>query len=131
MAKHKGSEGLIKVGTDTIAEVLSFELDESAAEIDTTKLGDADRTYVSGTKSATGSLEAHYDPADTDGQVALAVGATVTLNLFPQGDTSGDEQLACSAIITSSRVSNSDNDETVKRAIGFRVTGAVTRSAVA
>ena len=39
MATHKGSEGLVKVGSATIAEVKSYSLEESADTIETTKMG--------------------------------------------------------------------------------------------
>ena len=36
MAVHKGSEGVVKVGANTIAEVLDWSLNESADTIETT-----------------------------------------------------------------------------------------------
>ena len=51
--------------------------------------------------------------------------ATVTLNLYPEGATSGDTYYTGSAIITSVGVSQT-HDGIVERSIGFQVTGAVT-----
>ena len=47
MATHTGSEGTVKVGSDAIAEIRSFSIEESADTLETTTMGDTARTYCS------------------------------------------------------------------------------------
>ena len=44
MTVHKGSEGLIKVGSATVAEVRSYSLEESADVVEKTAMGDSARS---------------------------------------------------------------------------------------
>ncbi len=50
MATHTGSAGLVKVGSNTAAEVRSFTLDTTAEILEDTTLGDTSRTYQAGKK---------------------------------------------------------------------------------
>ena len=61
MAIHKGSEGVAKIGTSTIAEVKDWSISESADTIDTSSMGDTARTKVAGLTSASGSMTAMWD----------------------------------------------------------------------
>lgn len=130
MAVHKGSEGYVKVGANTVLEVKDWSLTESAETIDTTSMGDTARTYVPSLTTASGSISVHWDETDTTGQGAMTVGAEVTLNLYPEGDTSGDYFATCSAIITEAGKSASF-DGLVEASFSFSVNGAVTWGTVA
>ena len=46
MAVHKGSEGLVKSGSNTIAEVTGFSFDETADTIETTALSNSAHSFV-------------------------------------------------------------------------------------
>ena len=46
MAVHKGSEGVVKVGSNTVAEVTAFSFDETADTIESTALSNSARSYV-------------------------------------------------------------------------------------
>ena len=48
MATHTGSSGLIKVGTNTVAEVRSFTLDTTAELLEDTALTDTSKTFQVG-----------------------------------------------------------------------------------
>lgn len=105
MSTHTGLEGSVKIGTDVVAEVTSWNLEVSGDTIDATSINSAQgndgwRSYHSGLKSWTGSLECHWDPENAAGQGALTVGAEVTVNLYPEGDASGDTYFTGSAIVT-------------------------------
>ena len=52
MANHRGSEGSVKVGTATIAEVTAWSLEESAATIDDSTLDDTVTTMQIGRTSS-------------------------------------------------------------------------------
>ena len=129
MATHTGSSGTVKVGTNAIAELKSWTLDQSQDTVETTKLGDTVKTYSATQSSSSGTMDCFWDETDSNGQVALAIGTTATLNLYPEGATSGDTFYSGSAIITSVGVSQS-HDGIVERSFGFQITGAVTIATV-
>lgn len=129
MATHKGSEGTVKVGSNAVAEVRSFTIDESADTLEDTSMGDAARTYKPSLTSFSGSVDVFWDETDTTGQGALTIGAEVTLNLYPEGDTTGDTYLSGSAIVTGVSV-NSSFDGLVESSISFQGTGALTTTTV-
>ena len=82
MATSHGKAGLVKVGTDTIAETTGWSLTETAETVDDTAHGDTARTHLVGHTSWTASITCHLDPSDTSGQGALTVGASVTITLL-------------------------------------------------
>ena len=129
MATHKGSEGLVKVGSATVAEVKSYSLEESADTIETTKMGDAARTYLPSLTSFSGSIDCFWDETDTAGQVALAVGASVTLVFYPEGSASGDTYYSGTALVTGKTITGSF-DGMVEASISVQGTGAITTATV-
>jgi predicted secreted protein len=133
MATHTGSEGTVKVGTagsDTeIAEIRSFSIEETADTLETTSMGDSSRTYVASLKQFTGSIDVFWDETNTGGQTALTVGASVTLNLYPEGATSGDTYYGGTAIVTG-RTINSTFDGLVEMTISVQGDGALTETTV-
>ena len=129
MANHKGSEGVVKVGTATVAEVKDWSLSETAETIDDTIMGETARTRKSSLTSASGSLSAFWDESDATGQMAMTAGAEVTLNLYPEGATTGDYFASLSAIITTVDVSAA-MDGMVEASFSFESNGAVTWATV-
>jgi hypothetical protein len=130
MANHKGSEGVVKIGSNTVAEIKDFSLSETAETIDDTTMGDSARTKLVGLTTASGSMTAFWDETDTSGQGAMTVGAEVTLNLYPEGATTGDSYATLSAIITEKGVSTT-LDGMVETSVSFEANGAVTWGTVA
>ena len=51
MANHTGSEGTVKVGSNTIAEIRSLSIDETNDAIEKTAMGDSNRSFTTGLKS--------------------------------------------------------------------------------
>ena len=129
MATHKGSEGTIRVGANVVAEIRSFTFEQTADTIEDTALGDSVRSYVSGLKQASGSIECFWDETDTSGQGALDAGASVTLNLYPEGAESGDTYFSMTALVTGVTI-NSSFDGMVEASITFQATGAITETTV-
>ena len=70
MATHKGSEGTIKVDTNTVAEIRSYSIEESADTLEITSMGDTAREYVSSLTSFSGSIDVFWDETDANGQGA-------------------------------------------------------------
>ena len=124
MATHTGSEGTVHVGTDAIAEIRSFSLEATSEVIEDTSMGDTDRSFKAGLKSFTGSVEVFWDETDT-AQIALDVGAEVTLKVYPEGATTGDKYYSGSAIVTGRTVTSSF-DGMVEAAVTVQGNGALT-----
>ena len=130
MTTHLGSEGTVKVGANAVAEVKTWRVDEQAAAVEDTALGDAAKTFKPGLTEWSGELTCHWDPSDTTGQGALTVGASVTLNLYGEGETGGDHYLTGTAIVTGAPVNMGGNDEVIEQSFSFQGTGALTRTTV-
>ena len=130
MATHTGSEGTVKVGSNAIAEIRSFSIEETADTLEDTTMGDTARTYKSSLTNYTGTIDVLWDETDTTGQGALTIGAEVTLNLYPEGDTSGDTYYTGAAIVTG-RTINSSYDGLVEMSISVQGNGALSETTVA
>ncbi len=129
MATHTGSEGLVRISTNTIAEVRSWTLTETADTIEESTMGDSYRTFKTGMKTFTGSVVCYWDELDTTGQMAMTAGASVTLNLFPEGNTSGDTYYTGTVLVTSIEATASF-DGMVEATFNFQGTGALTKTTV-
>jgi len=129
MASHIGRDGIVKVGAATVAEVKSFSIEESADTVETTKMTDTARSHAITLTSFSGSLDCFWDETDTAGQGALTIGASVTLALYPEGETAGDTYYSGTALVTG--VSRSASfDGMVEASISVQGTGALTASTV-
>lgn len=125
MATHTGSEGTVKVGANTIAEIRSYSIEQTADTVEDTTMGDAWRTHKTTLKAWTGTVDVFWDETDTNGQSALVVGAEVTANFYPEGASTGDAYLYGTAIVTGKTVSASF-DGMVESTITLQGTGALT-----
>ena len=81
MANHKGSEGTVHVGANAIAEIRSWTIEENGDVLEDTTMGDSARTFLASLTNWSASVDVYWDETDTNGQGALTVGASVTLNL--------------------------------------------------
>lgn len=129
MATHIGRDGVVKVGSNDVAEVRSFSLNETADTVEDTTMGDTARTHLITLTSFDGSIDVFWDETDTTGQVALGVGSSVTLALYPEGDAAGDTYYSGTALVTG--VSRSSSfDGMVEASITVQGSGALTTSTV-
>jgi len=129
MATHKGSEGTVKFSSNAIAEIRTWTINESADTLEDTTMGDSARTYLPSLTSWDGSVDVYWDETDTNGQVAATIGASVTLNVYPEGDASGDAYYTGTAIVTGvSRTASFDG--MVEASITFQGSGALSASTV-
>lgn len=129
MAVHKGSEGTLKVGSNAVAEIRSYSIEETADTLEDTTMGDTARTYLPSLTSWSGSVDVYWDETNTTGQGALTVGAQVVINAYPEGDTSGDTYYTGSAIVTGV-TRNASFDGMVEASVSFQGTGALTSTTV-
>jgi len=129
MATHVGTSGVVKVGTDTVAEVTGFTIDQSNDTVEDTTLTDTSKTYKVLRSDATGTIECHWDETDSSGQGALTIGASVTLNLYPEGADAADTYYTGTAIVTS--LSQSVTlDGVISRTINVQFSGGVSTTTV-
>ena len=125
MATHLGKEGTVQVGSNAIGEIRGFSIDETIDTVEDTSMGDASKSYLASIKDFSGSVDVLYDEADTNGQTALAVGSSVTLNFAPEGTDSGDVKLTGTAIVTGKSITSSF-DGLVESTITVQGTGGLT-----
>ena len=129
MATHTGSSGIIKIGTNTIAEVRSFTIDTTAELLEDTTLTDTSKTFKVGKKGATVSVECFFDETDTNGQIALAEGSSVAMDLFPEGADSSDYYFSGTWLVTATSVSV-PTDGIIEATFSATLTGNLSRSTV-
>ena len=129
MATHVGTSGVVKVGANAVAEVVGFNLDETNDTVEDTTLTDTAKSYLVLRKDATGTIECHWDETDTNGQEALDVGSSVTLNLYPEGADSGDAYYTGTAIVTGASVAVT-MDGVISRTFNVQFSGGVTHTTV-
>jgi len=128
MSIHKGNEGTVHVGTDAVAEIRSYSVEETADTLETTSMGDAARTHLASLTSFSGSIDVYWDETDT-AQTALTVGTSVTIKFYPEGTASSAKYYSGTAIVTG--VSRSASfDGLVEASISVQGTGALTLTTV-
>lgn len=130
MATHTGKDGAVYVGANAVAEIRDWSLETTSEVVADTVMGDSWVTNKPTLKSWTSSFNAYWDETDTTGQGALTEGSEVTLNLYPEGNTSGDVYYTGSAIVTS--ISRSASfDGMIEASFSVTGNGALTQSTVA
>ena len=127
MANHIGQEGVIRIGaTNLLSELRSWELQETSDTIEDTVLSDLSRTYQTGLKSWSGSATCFWDELDP-AQISLTVGVSITLNMYPEGNQTGDVFYTGTALVTSYTFS-AQTGGMVEAQFSFTGTGALTKS---
>jgi hypothetical protein len=129
MATFSGSDGVILVGTNQVAEIRSYSIDETMDTLEDTAMGDTTRTFKASLKQFSGSADVLFDDTDTSGQGALTVGSSVTINVQMEGNTTGDHKLSGTALVTGRTISAS-YDGLVEASISFQGSGALTEGTV-
>lgn len=110
MAIHHGNEGEVAIGANTVAQIRSFSVEETIDTVDASAMGGTSRLYKTGLQDWSATIECFWDETDTNGQEAMTIGATVTLNLYPEGSTTGDRYATMSGLIESVSVAVSADD---------------------
>jgi len=125
MGIQTGNLGVVKVGVNVVAEVTGWTYDESdVAPIAHQAIGDtAVRHIASGVLDGSGSVDCIYDTADTLGQGAMTAGASVSLELHPEGTAVGTPKLTGTVEITQVSKSGAIN---ALLPINFSYVGALT-----
>ena len=124
MAVHHGKEGEVVVGGTAVGELVSFTIETTGDVVESTKMADASKTFIAGRTSFSGSLEMHFDEADSV-QTSLTAVASITFKLLPEGSSTGDRKFEGASVITGMSVSQ-PLDGIVTRSVTFQGTGALT-----
>lgn len=128
MATFKGNDGVVKIGSDAMAEVISFTVDQTAEVIEDTSMGDTAKSYKASFTDATATIETYFDDTDT-AQTNCTAGSSVTVNLQMEGDTTGDHRLTGSGIVTGRSIGVS-HDGIVTATYSVQITGGLTEDTV-
>ena len=102
---HLSSQGLLTIGGNTVAQLLSYSIDESVATVDDTVMTATAETHKIDVTSWSASVECFWDETDTTGQGAMTIGASVTAVFLPEGNTSTDITRTGTATIESKSMS--------------------------
>ena len=129
MATHTGVNGVVKVGANSVAEITGFTLNETNDTVEDTSLNDSKKSYLALRGDATATIECHWDETDTNGQEALDVGTSATIELYPEGADSGDAYYTGTGIVTSADVAVT-MDGIISRTLGIQFSGGVTHNTV-
>lgn len=134
MATITGKNGVVKGGTDgsesAIGEVKSFSINLSSDTAETTKMGDASRSFSPTLKSFSGTVDVNHSFDTGDNQDEFAVGSEISLQLYPDGTATGKKYYDGSAIVTGRDVSSSF-DGIVEASYSFQGTGDLSEATVA
>lgn len=129
MATHVGTSGVVKVGSATVAEVTGFTLNETQDTVEDTSLTDSKKSYVALRGDATATIECHWDETDTNGQEALDVGSSATIELYPEGADSGDKYYSGTGIVTGASIAVT-LDGIISRTFNFQISGGISHLSV-
>jgi predicted secreted protein len=123
MATKLGREGLIKLSSTTIGELRNYALTHTSDTVEDSVLGDTYRTRLASMKSFSVSGDLYWDEGDA-GQLLITIGSSVTLNLYPEGASTGDVYYSGAAIVTQFNVSASF-DGIIEGQISFEGNGVL------
>lgn len=100
MSTHAGSEGIVKIGENRIAEVKSWNLEEVCDTVDSSVIGTRWRKNMATILSWSGSIDAFWDESEVGNQGMLKIGNVVELRLYASGEGDGSKYFTGNAIVT-------------------------------
>ena len=128
MATTHGKQGVVTAGGTAVGELTGFTLETTGDVVEDTALTDSTKSFVAGRTSFSGTLEMHFDKSDSP-QESLTAGSSISFVLLPEGNTTGDQSLTGTGVVTGMSVNNS-MDAIVSRTVTFQGTGALTKGTV-
>lgn len=136
MATATGNSGVVKLVTDggtlaVVAEVRSFNIDETLDTIESTVMGSAGeaRTYLAGNKTATVSIECFWDSSDTgqqDADDSIRSSEKIDFEILPNGVGAGKKYVG-EGFVTSKSISASF-DGMIEASFSIQATGQITEA---
>ena len=115
-----------------VDEISAWQYEESAEQIDASKIGTCTKAFEAGAQQTTGQITAHWEPAATGTQGLFVVGDKVRLELYPGGTGSGSTfyQTPTGGATITSVARAGGVDGLVSNDFGFSVNGAMTTTTV-
>lgn len=131
MTTFSGNDGVVKIGSNTVAEVTAWEVEESVSPYEDTAMGDTWRSHRAGSgfKEWTAKVTCWWDDTDTNGQEGMTLGASVSLKLYTEGDSASDDEITGTASVTKIGVSV-NKDGIVTREFELMGNGTLTHGTV-
>ncbi|MBS8228407.1 phage tail tube protein [Vannielia litorea] len=129
MARHSGKNLKVKLDSNFIDGCRDWEITETSETVDLTAAGDAWNSHEATQKSWNGSFNCLRDDEDT-GQAALAVGDSVTIEAYSEGDTTGKEYFTGTCTITEIGAATGYSSEATRK-VSFMGNGALSSATVA
>ena len=99
MATHHGKEGVVTVGGTAIGNVTGFTVDTTNDVVEDTSLEDSSKTFKAGRGTFTASIDMNYNEENAQ-QASLTQGSSLAFVFLPEGNSSGDESLSGTGIVT-------------------------------
>lgn len=132
MAKIHGFGGALRVGGvsgQIVGQLQSWNLDEQAQVTAGYAMGQTWEDNETTVKRWSGSAEVYFDPTDA-GQALLDAGASVDLDFYPGGNSTGQPNRSGAAKVTGIPLS-ANKDGWVSMTINFVGDGPLTKGTVA
>ena len=121
-----GNDGTVDIAGNAMGEGQSFSINMSGDTVETSVMGNSNKTFIAGKTEWDFIIDTLWDPDDTTGQEVAVAGSSVAMILAPEGDgTSGDVSYVGTGIITGVEISTT-HDDMVKRTISGKGAGALT-----
>lgn len=129
MATFKGKNGVVKSGSNAVAEIRGFTVEEKGDVVDDTVMGDTWKSHLPTFKEWSASVDVLFDDTDTNGQTTLAVGASLAMSFLMEGTANGSHSLAGTCTVTG-RTITATYDGLVEAALTVTGNGALAESTV-
>jgi hypothetical protein len=100
MATVLGKQGYLRISTITVVELRRYALNHTSDTTEDTVIGDNYKTRKATLLDWRVSGDLYFNRSDT-GQLALTVGSTVTVDLYPEGIATASRLYTGLAIVTS------------------------------
>ena len=125
----KGCLGVVKFGTNAVAEVKSFNIEESGTETDTSILGNCQTQSEVTSVTTNVSIEVFYAPGDA-AQTAMVVGAKAAIELYPEGEVATKNYLSSTEAVVLSRSMEVTHGDMLSRSLTLKCNEALTSGTV-
>jgi predicted secreted protein len=123
----KGSAGIVTIAGQTLGEIRSFTIEETADTIEDTSMGDTHKSYKDSLKGFTASIDALFDEDDV-GQAEFTIGASVACVFRSEGEGSGLMERSGTGIVTGISI-NQSYDGLVETSFTLQGTGELSITA--
>jgi predicted secreted protein len=124
MANYLGRSGSLRISSTTVGELRNYSLSHSADTVEDSVIGDVYRTRKATMRVWSLSGDVFWDPVDA-GQVALTIGSSVTVNLYPMGLGASATYYQGAGIVTKFDISGTF-DGMVESSVAIESAGALT-----